>query len=301
MQRLETLPAPPPAFDDSLAHALNQSWDLASLAPRFASGWRGRLQRFVWGVVAPVVDRQHTFNAALVDHVNRNLDAHREQVKVVLNHEPFFADPGWPFDDEELARYVATDEGIFEEHGVAYSLNGHVHFNSLERGEHTTHISVGALFGMGWYLPPSLFPRGYRIYYARDGQLYAAWKLVGEPLLGFIQPQGEEAIHPASATLVDPKALAGPFDLVAVAADAQGPFKAVSLELDGRSVPLERWGNYFVHARIDPAPLGGETATLTLLGTRESGEPAQRHREVRGGPSFCPCSFCHGAACSPMP
>jgi Icc protein len=212
--------------------------------------------------------------------LRRDLDAHGDKVKVVLNHEPFFSDPSWFFDADELARYVASDEGIFEEHAVAYTLNGHVHRNGLERGEHTTHISAGSLFGFGWYLPPDLYPRGYRMYYAHEGQLYAAWKNIGEPLLGFIQPQGEEAIHPASATRVDPGALAGPFDLVAVAADAQGPFTEVSLELDGRPVPLERWGDYFVHARIDPAPLGGETATLTLSGTRESGETLRVQLEI---------------------
>jgi hypothetical protein len=213
--------------------------------------------------------------------LRRDLEAHGDRVKVVLNHEPFFADPSWPFDAEELARYVASDEGIFEEHAVAYSINGHVHFNGLERGEPTTHISTGALFGMGWYLPPTLFPRGYRIYYARDGQLYGAWKLLDEPLLGFIQPRGEEAIHPASAMLVDPEALEGPIDLVAVAADAEGPLEAVHLELDGRPVPLERWGDYFVHARIDPAPLQGKTGMLTLAGRRKSGETLRARLEIR--------------------
>jgi hypothetical protein len=119
------------------------------------------------------------------------------------------------------------------------------------------------------------------MYYARDGQLFAAWKRVGQPLLGFIQPQGEETIHPASARLVDPQALAGRFDLVAVAADAEGPFAAVSLELDGRPVPLERWGDYFVHARIDPAALQGKTATLTLSGRRESDETLRSRLEIR--------------------
>ncbi len=114
-----------------------------------------------------------------------------------------------------------------------------------------------------------------------DGQLYAAWKQIGEPLLGFIQPQGEEAIHPASAALVDPEALEGPFDLVAVAADAEGPLEAVGLELDGRPVPLERWGDYFVHARIDPASLQGKPGTLTLSGMRESGETLRTRLEIR--------------------
>jgi hypothetical protein len=176
---------------------------------------------------------------------------------------------------------VGSDDGIFEEQAVAYSLNGHVHFNSLERGEPTTHISVGSLFGMGWYLPPALYPRGYRLYYARGGQLFGAWKRIDEPLLGFVQPQGEETIHPASAALVDPEALEAPFDLVAVAADAEGPFEAVSLELDGRPVPLERWGDYFVHARIDPASLKGNPGTLTLSGMRQGGETLRTRLEIR--------------------
>jgi hypothetical protein len=213
--------------------------------------------------------------------LRRDLEAHGDRVKVVLNHEPFFEDPSWPLEALELAAYVVPDEGILQEHGVAYSLNGHVHFNGIERGEPTTHISAGPLFGFGWYLPPTLFPRGYRLYYAREGQLYGAWKLLGEPLLGFIQPQGEPAIHSASATLVDPQALAEPFDLVAVAADATGPLQAVSLELDGRPVRLERWGNYFVHARIDPAPLRGKTAALTLSGRRKTGETLRTRLEIR--------------------
>jgi 3',5'-cyclic AMP phosphodiesterase CpdA len=82
--------------------------------------------------------------------LRRDLEAHGDRVKVVLNHEPFFGDPSWPLDAEELARYVVSDEGIFEEQAVAYTLNGHVHSNGIKRGEHTTHISAGALFGMGW-------------------------------------------------------------------------------------------------------------------------------------------------------
>jgi hypothetical protein len=66
-----------------------------------------------------------------------------------------------------------------------------------------------------------------------------------------------------------------------VAADFEGPFAAVSLELDGRPVTLERWGDYFVHARIDPTTLEGKTATLTLSGRRESGETLRVPLEIR--------------------
>jgi 3',5'-cyclic AMP phosphodiesterase CpdA len=213
--------------------------------------------------------------------LRRDLEAHGDRVKVVLNHEPFFSDPSWPVDVGKQAEYVVSDQGIFEEYAVEYSLSGHVHFNGFQRGEYTTHISTGSLCGYGWYLPSDLYPRGYRMYYARNGQLYGAWKVVGEPLLGFVQPPGDEAIHPASATPTDPEALAGPVDLIAVAADAGGPFAAVSLELDGRPVHLERWGDYFVHARVDPAPLQGKTATLTLSGTRENRETLRARLEIR--------------------
>jgi hypothetical protein len=228
-------------------------------------------QRWVWNRMRDDVKRW----------LRRDLDAHAGQAKVVANHEPFFTDSSWPFEAEALAEYVASDEGIFEEYAVEYSLNGHVHFNGLERGERTTHISVGSLCGYFWYLPSDLYPRGYRLYYARNGELYGVWKVVGEPLLGFIQPRGEQAIHPASSGAVDPEALAGPIDLVAVAADARGPFAAVGLELDGQPLALERWGDYFVHTRIEPAPLHGNRATLTLWGKRKSGETLRARLEIR--------------------
>ncbi len=260
----------------------------ATFGPSYYSFDRGGFHFVVLDTHSPDPSQDETDGWAwnrMRDEVKRwlrnDLAAHGDRVKVVINHEPFFGDPSWPLDAEELARYVVSDEGIFEEQAVAYTLNGHVHSNGVERSEPTTHISTGALFGMGWYLPPALFPRGYRLYYASDGQLFGAWKKIGEPLLGFIQPQGEEAIHPASAALVDPEAIEGPFDLVAVTADAAGPLQAISLELDGSPVPFERWGDYFVHARIDPGSLPGKAATLTLSGRRASGETLRTRLEIR--------------------
>jgi SAM-dependent methyltransferase len=72
------LPAPPPALDEAQVSALNDSWDVLTEPPAFRSGVRGRLGRFVWGVVEPAFQRQVAFNSRLVEHVNRNAAAARE-------------------------------------------------------------------------------------------------------------------------------------------------------------------------------------------------------------------------------
>jgi SAM-dependent methyltransferase len=72
------LPAPPPALDETQVSALNESWDVLAQPPAFRSGVRGRLGRFVWGLVEPAFRRQVAFNARLVEHVNRNAAAARE-------------------------------------------------------------------------------------------------------------------------------------------------------------------------------------------------------------------------------
>ena len=52
--------------------------------------------------------------------------------------------------------------------------------------------------------------------------------------------------------------------MVAVAADIAGPFPGVLLTLDDVSVPTERWGRYFLRARVDPAKMAGKSGVLTL-------------------------------------
>ena len=72
IQQFHGVPSPPPPYDEHQFPALNERWDLLSLKPAF-SGWRGRLQRRVWDIVAPLFERQHAFNSAVVDHLNRNV------------------------------------------------------------------------------------------------------------------------------------------------------------------------------------------------------------------------------------
>ena len=81
-------PHPPPARDESQVTPLNERWRILPEAPPAAGGW---LQRKVgglaWRVIAPFLERQQHFNAALVDHVNRNVAvdrATRESIDAAL-------------------------------------------------------------------------------------------------------------------------------------------------------------------------------------------------------------------------
>ena len=76
-------PHPPPAYDEFQITPLNERWELLSLKPDEGSGWLRRLRAHAWAMVAPLFERQQAFNAALVDHVNRNVAMHRETTRAL--------------------------------------------------------------------------------------------------------------------------------------------------------------------------------------------------------------------------
>ncbi len=72
-------PAVPPEYDERMLPAINDALKaLGDGAPVGGSGWRGRLAEAVWQVVSPHFARQMAFNSVLVDHLNRNVVAHRD-------------------------------------------------------------------------------------------------------------------------------------------------------------------------------------------------------------------------------
>jgi O-antigen chain-terminating methyltransferase len=75
--RVPEMPAAPGAYDDHQVTTLNAAWDIGA-APPAAGGLKGRLAAFVWGIVGPMFQKQLTFNSTIVDHVNRNVAAHRD-------------------------------------------------------------------------------------------------------------------------------------------------------------------------------------------------------------------------------
>lgn len=179
--------------------------------------------------------------------LDADLRAHPGMVYVALNHEPFHSSSDWP---PGLER--ANDEGAFAEHGIQYSLAGHVHFNGFERRNGTTHITTGSLSGGRWVLPADLHERGYRLFYAKDGGLYHAWKRTGHPLIAFLGPQ-------------QPQLAQGEF--IAVAVDRYGAFANVDISVDGATVAFERWGEYFFRITL---PYPAERIVITA--TSANGE-----------------------------
>jgi hypothetical protein len=249
------------AFDRGPFHfvALDTHWRLGD--PDDADGW--------------VIDRM---SQRMARWLEADLARHRDRVLVVLNHEPFVFDPQWPFPEDP--DQVADDQGLFARYGVDYVLAGHTHFNGFARTGGTTHIVTGALSGFRWLLPPETYPRGYRLFYAWQGRLYSAWKRLGKPALGFVEPPGDPDLFPASARDAD-LAPGDPVDVVAVAADRRGAFAQVRLELDGQPLPSERWGDYFVHARLDPGLLEGPGRTLSLVASDAAGRTSRAELALR--------------------
>ena len=75
IQPVPALPAAPPPHDGSHVARLNQHWDiLPAGAPDAGSGLKGRLRAAIWSLVGPPLESQRQFNAALVEHLNRNAE-----------------------------------------------------------------------------------------------------------------------------------------------------------------------------------------------------------------------------------
>jgi SAM-dependent methyltransferase len=82
LMRAPEFPHPPPPYDEQQITPLNERWN-ALAPPPAAGGVKGRLAAFVWRIVAPTLERQHAFNSTLVDHLNRNVTAHREAQRAI--------------------------------------------------------------------------------------------------------------------------------------------------------------------------------------------------------------------------
>jgi SAM-dependent methyltransferase len=84
VQHPPPLPHPPPAPDETRFDDLQRSWALLpQQEPAFESGWRGMVQRAAWTLVSPMLGRQQAFNAALADHLARNVGQQREVTKSI--------------------------------------------------------------------------------------------------------------------------------------------------------------------------------------------------------------------------
>jgi O-antigen chain-terminating methyltransferase len=84
IQAIQPLPDRPATYDASRLADANDSWDiLPAGAPPEDRSWRGRLRGFVWRLVGPPLATQRRFNAAVIDHLNRNVRPHEEAARTI--------------------------------------------------------------------------------------------------------------------------------------------------------------------------------------------------------------------------
>ena len=77
IQRLPSdFPQPPPGADEHQITPLNTLWKID--VPAAAGGVGGRFVSAIRRIVAPLFEQQQAFNAAVVDHINRNVPVARE-------------------------------------------------------------------------------------------------------------------------------------------------------------------------------------------------------------------------------
>lgn len=84
LMRAPEFPHPPPPYDEHQITPLNAACDIGAAQPA-GGGLKGRLAAFVWRIVGPPLQKQATFNSVIVDHLNRNVTAHRETQRAMAS------------------------------------------------------------------------------------------------------------------------------------------------------------------------------------------------------------------------
>src|SRR6478672_8009063 len=79
IQSVPDLPKAPAGYDETLLPTINETWSIYSKeTPPRPEGWGTRIFGMIWPALSPILDKQMAFNAAVVEHLNRNVAAHRE-------------------------------------------------------------------------------------------------------------------------------------------------------------------------------------------------------------------------------
>lgn len=77
IQSVPEFPKAPPPYDETLLPTINETWKILPDAGHPEAGWASRLGP-AWPALAPLFEQQTAFNAAVVEHLNRNVATHRE-------------------------------------------------------------------------------------------------------------------------------------------------------------------------------------------------------------------------------
>jgi SAM-dependent methyltransferase len=93
IQTLADWPETPPAYDEQKLPAINDAFNsLGDGTPQRPGGIGGAMFDSAWTMIKPVFERQMAFNAALVDHLNRNAAGHRQAHAVLAQAIPALRD-----------------------------------------------------------------------------------------------------------------------------------------------------------------------------------------------------------------
>jgi O-antigen chain-terminating methyltransferase len=78
-QKSPEWPEAPPRYDEEKLHNLNTKWDiLPDGSVKRPDGLKGPVFDAVWPVLEPILRQQREFNSDLINHLNRNVEAHRQ-------------------------------------------------------------------------------------------------------------------------------------------------------------------------------------------------------------------------------
>jgi SAM-dependent methyltransferase len=77
IQSVPEFPPAPAAFDETLLPRINDTWKILPDGGHSEAGWASRLGA-AWPALAPLFEQQMAFNAAVVEHLNRNVATHRD-------------------------------------------------------------------------------------------------------------------------------------------------------------------------------------------------------------------------------
>jgi hypothetical protein len=74
IQSVPDLPPAPSSYDETLLPKINDTWALLPKGTAAAAvGWGTRIFDMIWPAITPLFEQQMAFNAAVVEHLNRNV------------------------------------------------------------------------------------------------------------------------------------------------------------------------------------------------------------------------------------
>lgn len=143
LRELPEAPHPPPPIDEDQVTPVNERWAILDNAtPLPDRGWRKWLAAFIWRLVHPYFERQQGFNAALVDHMNRNVPIGRETAKAIASAIHFSQRPYAELASfqsllitylQQLTAYVDTKDREFAAHARELTEDNAVHVDRNNR------------------------------------------------------------------------------------------------------------------------------------------------------------------------